>query len=207
MTINRKFFFDHVRATLFAGTLKPKQVAGMNFILDTWEKSHAKKDDRWLAYALGTTFHETAFTMQPIHEFGGNAYFFRQYDKDSPIPARRLVAKRLGNTQAGDGVLFHGRGNVQLTGRSNYTAMGKAFDVDLTANAVAADRALEPELAAKIMFKGMEDGIFTGKGFATFFSPTKEDWVNARKIINGLDQADAIAGYAKKFYAAISYTV
>jgi putative chitinase len=204
--INRTFFFNQVRATLFTGTLKTKQVEGLNFILDVWEASHASKDDRWLAYALGTAFHETAFTMQPIHEFGGSGYFFRMYDPGSPPPNRRLVAKRLGNTNSGDGVLFHGRGYVQLTGRTNYTNMGKAFGVDLTSSAAAADRVLQPQLAAKIMFKGMEDGTFTSLGFSRFFSGAKEDWKNARKIINGLDCADAIALYGKKFYAAISHT-
>lgn len=61
--INRKFFFEHVRANLFAGRLTASQVSGMTFILDVWEAGHAAQDDRWLAYALGTAFHETAFTM------------------------------------------------------------------------------------------------------------------------------------------------
>jgi hypothetical protein len=65
---------------------------------------------------------------------------------------------------------------------------------------------LQPELAAKIMFKGMEEGMFTGKKFADYFSPDDEDWKNARRIINGNDCDEAIAVYAKKFYAAISHT-
>lgn len=204
--INRQFFFDQVRATLFTGKLSQKQVDGLTFILDVWEASHSAKDDRWLAYALGTAFHETAFTMQPIHEFGGNNYFFRMYDMQSPLPKRRLVAQRLGNNKPGDGVLFHGRGYVQLTGRSNYQRMGTAFSVDLTSGTAAADRVLKPDLAAKIMFKGMEEGVFTGARFKSFFQGQTADWRNARKIINGLDCADAIAGYGKKFYAAISHT-
>ena len=202
--INRKFFFDYVRSHLFAGKLAAKQVAGMNFILDVWEASHADKDDRWLAYALGTTFHETAFTMQPIKEFGGDAYFRKRYDINGSKPS---VAKMLGNTKPGDGVMFHGRGYVQLTGRRNYTLMQKAFGGDLTSNRQAADGALEPKLAAKIMFKGMEEGVFCGKKFKDYFSGAKEDWVNARRMINGLDHAAKIGGYAKDFYAAIGHTV
>lgn len=204
--INRQFFFEQVRATLFTGKLTTKQVTGLTGILDEWEARHATWDDRWLAYALATTFHETAFTMQPIHERGGNDYFFRMYDKDSPVPARRAVAKRLGNTQPGDGVLFHGRGFVQLTGRANYTRMGTIFGVDLTTNSTAADAVLGLSMASRIMFKGMHEGLFTGARFATFFNDTKTDWVNARKIINGLDVADAIAQYGRKFYAALSHT-
>ena len=75
MAINRKFFFDTVRSRLFGGRLTAKQVEGMTAILDVWEKDHWNKDDRWLAYALGTTYHEVDKTMQPITEYAsGKAY-------------------------------------------------------------------------------------------------------------------------------------
>lgn len=201
--INRRFFLEYVKENLFGGSLAAPQTAGLNAILDEWEQHHAAKDDRWLAYALGTTHHEVAKTMRPIHEKGGNNYFFKMYDKDGNRPA---VAARLGNTKAGDGVLFHGRGYVQLTGRANYKKMGTVFSVDLTTNAAAANQVLQPDLAAKIMFYGMEKGSFTGKKFGDYFKGPTEQWKQARRIINGLDQADKIAGHAKHYYAAISYT-
>ena len=40
----------------------------------------------------------------------------------------------LGNTHAGDGVKFKGRGLIQLTGRSNYEQYGKSINIDLTTN-------------------------------------------------------------------------
>jgi putative chitinase len=203
--INRKFFFDHCREILFTGKLSKGQVSGLSFILDVWEKSHSKKDDRWLAYALGTAFHETAFTMQPIRERGGKDYFFRMYDPGSPSPRRAALARSMG-AKPGDGPIFYGRGYVQLTWRANYAKMGAAFGLNLTADAAAADLVLQPELAAKIMFKGMEEGHFTGKKFADYFNSKTEDWKNARRIINGLDSAENIAVYARKFYSAIGYT-
>ena len=42
--------------------------------------------------------------------------------------------KDLGNTQKGDGVRFKGRGPIQLTGRANYAAAGKALGLDLVKN-------------------------------------------------------------------------
>jgi len=198
--INRKFFFDHVRAELFGGQLSQSQVDGMVTVLDEWEEKYSKEDDRWLAYMLATIYHETARTMQPIHEIGGDAYFFKMYD---PKGSRPQVAAMLGNTKNGDGVLFHGRGFVQLTGRRNYEKMGKLLKVNLVSQP---DLALETKIATQILFIGMKDGIFTGKKLEDYLSPMIDDWVQARKIINGLDKADTIVGYGHKFYAAIGYT-
>lgn len=201
--INRRFFFARVRAALFGGSLTRTQTDGMTFILDVWEQHHAEKDDRWLAYALATAYHEVDKTMRPIHEYGGRDYFMRMYDRTGGRPAK---ARELGNSEVGDGALFHGRGFVQLTGRRNYAAMGRAFGVDLTSSEAAADRVLDRSLAARILFKGMEEGTFTGRKFADYFNPTTENWVNARRIINGLDKAQVISGYGREFYSAVSYT-
>lgn len=198
--INRKFFFDEVRWSLFGGSLTQAQVDGMSGVLDEWEANHRNDDDRWLAYMLATIFHEVAKRMQPIHEFGSDAYFFRMYDKDGERPA---VAKALGNTHKGDGVKFHGRGFVQLTGRDNYKRMSKLLGVDLIKNP---DDALNLDVATSILFIGMRDGVFTGHKLADYFNPMEEDWIEARRIINRLDRAEMIAGYGRKFYAAISYT-
>jgi predicted chitinase len=108
--------------------------------------------------------------------------------------------------QPGDGVVFYGRGYVQLTWRANYSKMGQAFGIDLTSSALAADQVLQAELAAKVMFKGMEEGSFTGKKLGDFFNETTENWKNARRIINGNDCDEMISVYAKKFYAATCYT-
>lgn len=201
--INRRFFFEQCRGALFGGSLKQKQIDGLTAILDEWERHHARKDDRWLAYALGTTHHETARTMQPIHEYGARSYFHWRYDIKGGNPA---LARRLGNVTPGDGVLFRGRGYVQLTGRANYERMGALFRVNLTRDEAAADAVLEPGLAGRIMFAGMENGLFTGKKFADYFNLDAEDWRSARRIINGMDRADLVADYARAYYAAISYT-
>lgn len=54
--------------------------------------------------------------------------------------------KDLGNTRAGDGRLFKGRGIVQVTGGFNYKHIGDMIGVDLYTHPV---RACEPEIAVK----------------------------------------------------------
>jgi putative chitinase len=193
---NRTFFFDQVRSRLFGGKLSASQANGLGAILDIWERDRAKQDDRSVAYALATTYHETAFTMQPISEKGGASYFFSRYDKDGD---RSKVAADLGNTEKGDGVRFHGRGYVQLTGRSNYRKAGRLVGSDLVTDP---NLALDPVIAGEVLFTGTETGLFTGKKLGDFFLKTKEDWINARR----LDKAPQIADYGNRFYGATSYT-
>jgi putative chitinase len=200
MTINRGFFFDQVRATLFGGKLRPSQVTGLAAILDDWDAGHAAQDDRWLAYMLATAFHETATSLQPIREFGGKAWYIKMYDVTGARPA---LCRKNGNTAPGDGLKYYGKGYVQLTWKNNYQAMSAVTGVDLVANP---DMALDPKVASQVMFHGMEHGSFTGRKLADYFNPTTANWVGARRIINGLDRADLIAGYGKAFYAALSHT-
>ena len=201
--INRKFFFDTVRLSLFDGRLTQKQVDGLTTMLDYWEKNHAEKDDRWLAYVLATAHHEVDRKMQPIKEYGSDAYFFRMYDIEGDRPH---VARRLGNLAPGDGVLFHGRGFVQLTGRANYADWENRLGTDLTSSRAKADKVLNLARATQIIFEGMILGTFTGKKLSDYFQNVREDWEGARRIINGTDRKALIASHARKYYAAISYT-
>jgi hypothetical protein len=69
--------------------LKQEQVEGLTALLDYREHKHAKKDDRWLAYILGTAYHEVDKRMQPIDEYGSNAYFKMMYDPEGARPGKR----------------------------------------------------------------------------------------------------------------------
>jgi putative chitinase len=194
MRYDRPTFFSRFRDEF--GRLTESQVDGLEFLLGAFESDPAWSDVRHVAYALATTFWETARTFKPIDEHGGAAYFDRRYGPETK------VGKRLGNTEEGDGNRFHGRGYVQLTGRGNYARMGRLIEKRFVVSVPLAEhpeRAKEPDTAFKILSIGMHEGAFTGKKLSDFINGSKADYVNARRIINGTDQAGAIAGFARDF--------
>src|SRR6188768_954057 len=77
--INPVAFFDWIRSNDMLGpVLTNDEVEGLNVI--TAAASLAGWPIAWTAYALATAYHETAHTMQPIKERGGDDYFRRMYD-------------------------------------------------------------------------------------------------------------------------------
>ena len=194
MPYDRKFFYDNVRANLFNGTLTQSQVDGMNYLLEVWEwafeANNPNDGTMWLAYALATFFHETAQTMQPIEEYG------RGSGKSYGQPAGPYNQK------------YYGRGHVQLTWEANYKN-GQQYIKDRynkDANIYPdASKMLDSETSALVSYDGMVYGWFTGVGLPKYLSKSKgiEDPVNARRIVNGTDCAQQIAGYYWKFKAAL----
>jgi len=66
------------------------------------------------------------------------------------------------------------------------------------------DLVLIPENAAKILVHGMVHGSFTGKKLSDYFQTGKlADWLGARRIVNGTDQAERIAEAAQKIYSLL----
>lgn len=76
-----------------------------------------------------------AFLAQLAHE-SIELRFFEEIASGAAYEGRR----DLGNTQPGDGPRYKGRGPIQLTGRANYRAAGKALGLDLEGNPAAAAR-------------------------------------------------------------------
>lgn len=175
------------------GNVDPKAAAGLEQLLSSMELDPDLADRRWIAYMLATVKHECANKFQPITEVGARSYF----DKYEPGTS---LGKSLGNTQAGDGYLFRGRGYVQITGRTNYQTMTARLTLtggdDLILHP---DQALQPGIAYRIMSFGMRRGSFTGKKLADYIDAAGANYQQARRIINGLDRADLIAGYATTF--------
>ena len=144
-----------------------------------------------IAYMLATSWHETAYTMQPIKEYGSYKYLSK-YDTGK-------LAARLGNTPEadGDGVLYAGRGHVMITGLDNYKRFSKLLGIDLVKYP---DLALDPVISAKILTIGSLRGLFTTKKLSDYLRSGKLlEFTRARAVINGTDDALEIAKHAEKF--------
>lgn len=70
-----------------------------------------------------------------------------RYAHNPAAIANKVYAGRNGNTEAGDGYKYRGRGFIQLTGKGNYAEASKALGLDLVNNP---DMAADPAIAAKI---------------------------------------------------------
>ena len=130
-----------------------------------------------LAYVLATAYHETAHTMKPVREYGGEPY---------------LKSKKY--------YPYVGMGYVQLTWLDNYKKASTKLGVDFVKEPKLL---LEAKYAASILVIGMVEGWFTGKKLSDYITLSKSNFVGARRIVNGTDKADVIAGYAKDYDALL----
>lgn len=192
MKLNIPLCLD-IYSQIFGG-LSEDQINGFKEILSNIHNDTHISNPQWVAYMLATTWHETAFTMKPIDEYGSTNYFEKRYGYQT------TSGRNLGNNKPGDGSRYHGRGYVQLTGRYNYNRVGRELGLDLINHP---DSVKEPLIAYNILAGGMIQGWFTGKSLSDYINSAQCDYINARKIINGTDKAKTIASYAKKFEAPL----
>ncbi|MFB1480641.1 LysM peptidoglycan-binding domain-containing protein [Corallococcus sp. RDP092CA] len=91
---------------------------------------------------INTPRRKEMFLAQLAHESGELRYM-----EEIASGAAYEGRKDLGNTQPGDGRRYKGRGPIQLTGRANYRAAGKALGIDLEGHP---ERAKDPDVAFRI---------------------------------------------------------
>lgn len=146
-----------------------------------------------VAYGLATSFHETGKKMQPVTEIG------RGRGKPYGVPGKH--GKQIP----------YGRGDVQLTWDGNYEIADDQLGLK-GALLSDFDLALDTDISARIMVRGMTEGWFAGDKlgrhkFARYLPAkgraTAPAFTSARRIINGIDRAEMVAGYAMSFQAAL----
>ena len=143
-------------------------------------------------YEINTPLRAAHFLAQVAHESDGFCTC-EEYASGSAYEGRR----DLGNTQAGDGKRYKGRGLVQLTGRANYKTYGDKIGIDLVSNPEkAADPATSLVLACEYWNK-------TRGGLNQFAD--RDDVISITKAINGglngLDDRRRYLGRAKQALA------
>lgn len=83
-------------------------------------------------YGINTPLRTAHFLAQLHHESGGFKYL-KELGNDAYF-LKYEGRKDLGNTKAGDGAKFKGRGYIQITGRANYTELSKELNIDFVNN-------------------------------------------------------------------------
>jgi hypothetical protein len=145
-------------------------------------------DVGWAAYMFATAKWESGF--EPIRETTrgkGKTY-------GNPVTVTDpSTGKKYTNT-------YYGRGYVQLTWSDNYLNVGKGIGLGNRLQ-IDPDLALDPDIAYRVMSYGMRIGTFTaGKHkLSDHINRSKCDYTNARRMINGTDNASAIASLANRY--------
>lgn len=135
------------------------------------------------AYIMATVQHETADAYYPV----GEAFYIR--DERSRERYLRSCAY----------YPFYGRGLVQLTWDFNYQRYSDILGIDFMADEASRDKLLEPEISLFVLVHGMLTGTFTGRRVGDYIRAGQHDFINARRVVNGLDKAELIKGYADQW--------
>ncbi len=129
-------------------------------------------------YEIDTPLRASAFLAQIAHEsvelrymeeIWGPTAQQKKYEPPSDL------ARRLGNTQKGDGFRYRGRGPIQITGRANYKTYGDLLGVDLVGN---------PDLAATPQYAFSTAGLFWKRNGLNELADV-QDFITITRRING----------------------
>lgn len=171
------------------GQLKSEYKDSLNTLLGSIERDSDIKDVRWAAYMLATVKTETS-DFRPKEE---SKSLWMQHDKKTKDSQGRSIWDYGHPATSPDGkhqFRYYGRGYVQLTWLDNYRKLGKAIGLgDSLANDPA--KALNADIAYRIMSAGMRNGLFRGNyKLSDFINSKQVDYSGARNIINATSSKD-----------------
>ena len=133
-------FYRIVKEKKLFARLRQDQVDGINAKIQSCQSARLPLSHA--AYVLATSYHETAQRMLPVREgLAASDQWRRRNLRYYP---------------------WYGRGDVQLTWKANYEKADEELGLqgELVKNP---DLALDKEVSAKVIVRGMSEGWFSGK--------------------------------------------
>jgi putative chitinase len=179
--------FDELYSALFSRAAPP----GLHTLLNYLARDTSVGDIRWAAYMLATVQAEcgptrSAPAFEPVEE-GVSSRTGKPYNEPQTAPD-------------GTSHRYYGRGYIQLTHKRNYQAMTAALGLTGPDHLVNhPERALDRDIAYKVMSCAFRRGLDGSPPLSHYIGHKQCDYRNARQIINRMDRADEIAGYARKY--------
>jgi len=219
--MNRSRFYAELRkrnSGAFGTSLTQSQVEGCEAVLDECMVQGASLYAT--AYILATAYGESNHTMQPQQE---NLWYsskripqvFSTHRRQG-IPPSKLARNPemlanivyggewgrevLGNTEPRDGWRFRGTGTGQITGRYNFGKWGKKLNLPLLDQP---ELLMQLDISTKALVRPMLEGWATGKKLPSYVNTKEQDYVNARRVWNGVFDAEKYASWAKTFEDAL----
>lgn len=172
------FDFDAGRKVLFRSGYSQRQIDAINAIMNECNSQGVRLKSQ-VAYILATPYHEAynwkdaGSRMTCLVELGGDTYL-----RSKPYYP------------------WYGRGFAHVTHKENYQKESKRMGIDLIKSP---DLLFDYKIAANSLVWCMMNGGYTTAKLTTFVNSGKTDFPNARRVINGTDKAELIAGYAMEF--------
>ncbi len=174
MTFDRRVLWQDLPRVGLRVSRRP----ALDTVFDLVEPDMGWKMVRQLAYFMATLQWETAGTMTPL--------------KERRASQKQTYLRRLQDRYWPSG--FYGRGYIQLTWERNYRKAGQKIGQPLETDP---DLLLQPPISYEVAARGMREGWFTGKGLERYIQDGRPpDYVNARRVVNGLDACEEIAALA-----------
>lgn len=143
------------------------------------------------SYGINTKLRIAHFMGQVTHECAG----FRTTEEFAS-GAEYEGREDLGNTHAGDGKRYKGRGLIQLTGRANYKKIGQVLDIPLEDDPELAG---EPAISLRIACEYWKSRNINA-------AADRDDLIKATRLVNGgLNGLDDRRKYLQKSKTALAH--